>query len=200
MDMLNMKYLISVVLIATLGILFCKQASSLTCLNCEEQKCRDIGSLRCQGGTTLDVCGCCTVCAKVEGEACGGPWNLKGVCDKGLKCKPKSDLRPGNCVDPSIKKGLPRCIQRRKYPRGSHYFRLSRYRACMRKTTIFCEKCCNRCCEHDTTCNPDMYTYIQKTRCQRQQRLYLPSKLISGDEADDENEVEDVALEEDIKG
>lgn len=51
------------------------------------------------GGTTLDVCGCCTVCAKVEGEACGGPWNLKGVCDKGLKCKPKSDLRPGNCVD-----------------------------------------------------------------------------------------------------
>ena len=39
------------------------------------------------------------VCAKVEGERCGGPWNIAGVCDKGLICSPKSDLRPGRCID-----------------------------------------------------------------------------------------------------
>ena len=32
------------------------------------------------------MCGCCDVCAKVEGEECGGPWDLNGKCDKGLKC------------------------------------------------------------------------------------------------------------------
>ena len=49
------------------------------------------------GGTTTDACGCCTVCAKVEGEKCGGPWNIAGVCDKGLICVPQSDFYPGQC-------------------------------------------------------------------------------------------------------
>merc|ERR1719228_1055598 len=33
-----------------------------------------------------DVCGCCDVCAKTEGEECGGPWNITGICADGLTC------------------------------------------------------------------------------------------------------------------
>ena len=32
------------------------------------------------------------MCAKTEGEMCGGDWNYLGKCDRGLYCKPKSDL------------------------------------------------------------------------------------------------------------
>ena len=39
------------------------------------------------GGLTKDVCNCCDVCSKVKGEKCGGPWNIKGRCDKFLTCK-----------------------------------------------------------------------------------------------------------------
>ena len=38
------------------------------------------------GGLVKGVCHCCYVCAKVEGEICGGPWNFVGKCDKGLTC------------------------------------------------------------------------------------------------------------------
>lgn len=40
----------------------------------------------CPVGLTKDACGCCDVCAKAKGEACGGPWFLLGRCGKGLKC------------------------------------------------------------------------------------------------------------------
>nr|P0CJ14.1 RecName: Full=Venom protein 302; Flags: Precursor [Lychas mucronatus] len=40
----------------------------------------------CLAGTTKDVCGCCDVCAKIEGESCGGPWNIGGSCAVGLTC------------------------------------------------------------------------------------------------------------------
>lgn len=29
---------------------------------------------------------CCKVCAKVEGEACGGPGGFSGSCEPPLKC------------------------------------------------------------------------------------------------------------------
>uniref|UniRef100_A0A0C9RPB1 TSA: Tityus bahiensis Tbah01400 mRNA sequence n=1 Tax=Tityus bahiensis TaxID=50343 RepID=A0A0C9RPB1_TITBA len=40
----------------------------------------------CSAGITRDACGCCDVCARGEGESCGGPWFLSGRCGKGLKC------------------------------------------------------------------------------------------------------------------
>ena len=40
----------------------------------------------CLGGLTVDVCGCCQVCAKVENETCGGSFNILGKCDEGLDC------------------------------------------------------------------------------------------------------------------
>jgi len=35
---------------------------------------------------TKDVCGCCLVCAKEEGEVCGGPWGVLGTCREGTRC------------------------------------------------------------------------------------------------------------------
>ncbi|GFT55728.1 IGFBP N-terminal domain-containing protein [Nephila pilipes] len=36
---------------------------------------------------TLGICDCCNVCAKLEGEECGGQHNYLGKCDKGLECE-----------------------------------------------------------------------------------------------------------------
>ena len=51
------------------------------------------------GGLTKDVCNCCDVCAKVKGEVCGGPSNIRGKCDKNLRCdKPPKDFNAsGRC-------------------------------------------------------------------------------------------------------
>merc|ERR1711953_1088301 len=59
---------------------------SLSCLSCQE-----VGSCPppacCPSGSyTTDVCGCCEVCAKAEGETCGGPWGTFGSCAAGLRC------------------------------------------------------------------------------------------------------------------
>ena len=33
-----------------------------------------------------DACNCCQVCAKANLEACGGPYNLQGICGEDLLC------------------------------------------------------------------------------------------------------------------
>ena len=49
-------------------------------------------------GLTKDVSNCCYVCAKVKGEVCGGLWNIRGKCDKSLRCnKPKVFNAIGRC-------------------------------------------------------------------------------------------------------
>lgn len=59
----------------------------------------------CTFGTILDGCDCCTVCAKGEGEICGGVFDIEGKCAREL--------------------GL-YCVDRRKYGRSvrqqRHYF------------------------------------------------------------------------------
>lgn len=35
---------------------------------------------------------CCKVCAKIEGENCGGPGNFSGICEPGLSCISKPPL------------------------------------------------------------------------------------------------------------
>ncbi|XP_076361932.1 venom protein 302-like isoform X2 [Tachypleus tridentatus] len=60
----------------------------LDCLwPCQKEECRVIDESKCKAGTTLDECACCTVCAKAEGEICGGPWDIEGICGTGLFCK-----------------------------------------------------------------------------------------------------------------
>lgn len=77
---------------------------ALHCPPCEQVHCssRRALKLQCKGGVTTCVCGCCPVCARVEGETCGGAWDYLGKCDKGLVCahqdsgKPESEQK-GTC-------------------------------------------------------------------------------------------------------
>lgn len=61
---------------------------TLHCPPCERIHCSTSRALKlqCKGGVTTGVCGCCPVCARVEGETCGGTWDYLGKCDKGLVC------------------------------------------------------------------------------------------------------------------
>ncbi|XP_045592587.1 venom protein 302 [Procambarus clarkii] len=54
--------------------------------SCEHARCTTLDPVDCRSGVTKDMCGCCTVCAGVLGEECGGPWNIYGDCGTGLEC------------------------------------------------------------------------------------------------------------------
>uniref|UniRef100_UPI0037E97BC1 cysteine-rich motor neuron 1 protein n=1 Tax=Semicossyphus pulcher TaxID=241346 RepID=UPI0037E97BC1 len=85
-----------VFLSALLGALESQETSSrgaqllqaLHCPPCERIHCssRRALKLQCKGGVTTGVCGCCPVCARAEGETCGGTWDYLGKCDEGLVC------------------------------------------------------------------------------------------------------------------
>lgn len=68
-------------------------AAGLTCIDdCREVKCTP--PTNCKAGLVPDPCNCCELCAKVEGETCGGRWNLEGTCADGLKCVVADDDDP----------------------------------------------------------------------------------------------------------
>ncbi|CAH1796485.1 unnamed protein product [Owenia fusiformis] len=69
--------------------------NDMQCPSCEKIHCtpRRPSKLRCKGGITRGICNCCPVCAKVEGETCGGEWNYLGKCDRGLQCEPRKSHR-----------------------------------------------------------------------------------------------------------
>jgi len=63
------------------------------CTECPKSPPMDCAS----GHLTKDVCGCCDVCAKAEGETCGGMWGMSGTCAPGLNCetaKPLPNTKP----------------------------------------------------------------------------------------------------------
>lgn len=63
------------------------------CTECPKSPPMDCAS----GHLTKDVCGCCDVCAKAEGEKCGGMWGMSGTCAPGLNCetaKPIPNTKP----------------------------------------------------------------------------------------------------------
>ncbi|XP_068203247.1 single insulin-like growth factor-binding domain protein-2 [Palaemon carinicauda] len=85
----------------------------LSCIPCREITCELPPRLfSCNWGLALDMCGCCYVCAKGEGEKCGGQWGWHGRCGRGLYCRvaptPTTHSRPhtvydntGTCVRPN---------------------------------------------------------------------------------------------------
>nr|XP_053647280.1 single insulin-like growth factor-binding domain protein-2 [Cherax quadricarinatus] len=72
--------------------------SGLSCIPCEERKCRDPSTLDCPWGTVKDICNCCDVCGKSPGQECGGMWNLLGKCGTSLICIKKRISGDGICV------------------------------------------------------------------------------------------------------
>ncbi|CAG7732656.1 unnamed protein product [Allacma fusca] len=61
--------------------------------------CELIEEKDCPWGLTLDICGCCLLCSRGEGEPCGG---AVGTCAQGLRClnHPRK-LQEGICVRPN---------------------------------------------------------------------------------------------------
>ena len=65
-------------------------SSSLSC-GCDPERICNIPTCCDSGYLIKDVCGCCFVCAKSEGEACGGEWGVAGICAKGMRCLTKCE-------------------------------------------------------------------------------------------------------------
>lgn len=61
-----------------------------SCGTCEPSACDPLPAEGCKSGTVLDSCGCCSLCAAGEGEACGGRGTAAQRCASGLECV-KSD-------------------------------------------------------------------------------------------------------------
>ncbi|XP_078379710.1 cysteine-rich motor neuron 1 protein-like isoform X2 [Oculina patagonica] len=80
-------------------------AVSLSCIPCSWVRCT--APVDCKGGLVKSICGCCSVCAKVEGEGCGGQWQTLGRCDSGLKCVVRDGrLKAGaGTCEPAVCKG-----------------------------------------------------------------------------------------------
>nr|XP_033804731.1 serine protease HTRA4 isoform X1 [Geotrypetes seraphini] len=67
---------------------------------CEPERCPRL-PLPCPAGEAPDPCGCCSVCAAAEGEACGGGGPREPpACGEGLRCSGAGGRRraPGTCV------------------------------------------------------------------------------------------------------
>ncbi|KAK6619060.1 hypothetical protein RUM44_003442 [Polyplax serrata] len=59
---------------------------SFSCV-CSPSECEDVSKDDCPGGGTVwDPCKCCRVCARIDGEPCGGPHGFYGTCADGLDC------------------------------------------------------------------------------------------------------------------
>jgi hypothetical protein len=67
--------------------------TDLICSRCQEERCRPMRKqmLNCRGGYTLDICNCCPTCAMVDGDFCGGDYQMFGKCDRGLVCRPNDE-------------------------------------------------------------------------------------------------------------
>ncbi|XP_022190712.1 venom protein 302 [Nilaparvata lugens] len=64
---------------------------------CSPSECEEVRDSECPpgAGTVWDSCGCCRVCARTEGEPCGGPYGFYGACAAGLECV-VTDLQSDN--------------------------------------------------------------------------------------------------------
>ena len=90
------------ILLLSLAVVF--SAVGTQSLSCARtcSPCASVEELECKGGLVPDACACCNVCAKVAGEECGGPFDLKGRCDQGLRCDiadPHDFNAHGECVE-----------------------------------------------------------------------------------------------------
>ncbi|XP_043463316.1 venom protein 302 [Leptopilina heterotoma] len=76
-------------------------AKALSCV-CSPLECDLLTEEDCPGGLTWDPCKCCKVCARVEGEPCGGLFGFSGSCAIGLQCVIKNLLHHAREVDEGI--------------------------------------------------------------------------------------------------
>ncbi|XP_075400382.1 insulin-like growth factor-binding protein 7 [Tenrec ecaudatus] len=71
---------------AGLLLLLLPLSSSEACGPCQPATCPPLPPGGCLLGETRDVCRCCPMCARGEGEPCGGHGRDRGYCGAGLEC------------------------------------------------------------------------------------------------------------------
>ncbi|XP_015174024.1 PREDICTED: cysteine-rich motor neuron 1 protein-like isoform X3 [Polistes dominula] len=81
-------------------------ARALSCV-CSPLECDILTDEDCPGGLTWDPCRCCKVCARVEGEPCGGLFGFSGSCAVGLQCIIKNLLPHTREVDEGVCAKIP---------------------------------------------------------------------------------------------
>ncbi|XP_076246076.1 crimpy isoform X2 [Calliopsis andreniformis] len=106
----------SLLLLGGIVVLSVAVARALSCV-CSPLECDILTDEDCPGGLTWDPCRCCKVCARVEGEPCGGLFGFSGSCADGLQCVIKNLLPNTREVDEGICTKIPG-RWRRHCPRG----------------------------------------------------------------------------------
>ncbi|KAF6738858.1 Venom protein 302 [Oryzias melastigma] len=129
-----------------------QKLQALHCPPCERIHCSTRRALRlqCKGGVTTGVCGCCPVCAKTEGESCGGTWDHLGKCDEGLVCMVEAEdvESRGSCksviedLDPESCQ--PECTK--------DYCQANPFAVCSARFASLEKKSCQGSCQH-TSCS-----------------------------------------------
>ncbi|XP_068596050.1 IGFBP domain-containing protein [Brachionichthys hirsutus] len=129
---------------------------ALHCPPCEQVHCsaRRALMLRCRGGVTTGVCGCCPACARVEGESCGGAWGYLGKCAEGLLCVYPDPEAAGPDAE---NKGVCRAVTESVHPERCHpdctreYCQANPSAICSARFVALEKKTCQGSCQH-TTC------------------------------------------------
>ncbi|PRD23021.1 UNVERIFIED_CONTAM: Insulin-like growth factor-binding protein-related protein 1 [Trichonephila clavipes] len=92
---------LKLVLLTTVVVLV-QAETKRKCEKCEPEKCVPPAE-ECLAGLVRDLCGCCYVCGRSEGELCDGdvlpiPYRNRGhgPCGEHLECRPRTDLAPGD--------------------------------------------------------------------------------------------------------
>jgi len=74
------------------------------CVPCDRNECPQMEPHECAAGTTVDECGCCTICAKKEFELCDHPSApaaegiRHGQCGVNLECVLRQDLEASDAA------------------------------------------------------------------------------------------------------
>uniref|UniRef100_A0A9L0T2V5 Insulin like growth factor binding protein 7 n=1 Tax=Equus caballus TaxID=9796 RepID=A0A9L0T2V5_HORSE len=92
-------------------------SSSDACGPCEPAACPPLPPRGCPLGETRDACGCCPVCARGEGEPCGGGGAGRGHCAPGMECVKSRKRRKGKAGAAAGGPGVSGvCVCKSRYP------------------------------------------------------------------------------------
>ncbi|KAG7201986.1 hypothetical protein KM043_004678 [Ampulex compressa] len=100
------KMRVPLLLLGGIVVLSVAVARALSCV-CSPLECDVLSDEDCPGGLTWDPCRCCKVCARVEGEPCGGLFGFSGSCAVGLQCVIKNLLHHTREVDEGVCAKIP---------------------------------------------------------------------------------------------
>lgn len=92
-------------------------SSSDVCGPCEPTSCPPLPPRGCPLGETRDACGCCPMCARGEGEPCGGGGAGRGYCAPGMECVKSRKRRKGKAGAAAGGPGVSGvCMCKNRYP------------------------------------------------------------------------------------